>query len=70
MNHLSLTFPPESEPARIDLFLSREMGGESRATVQRLIETGSVLVDGKPVRPSLKLKGGEQIEIEDRKSVV
>ena len=64
MNHLSLTFPPESEPARIDLFLSREMGGESRATVQRLIETGSVLVDGKPVRPSLKLKGGEQIEID------
>ena len=64
MNHLSLTFPPESEPARIDLFLSREMGGESRATVQRLIETGSVLVDGKPVRPSLTLKGGEQIEID------
>ena len=64
MNHLSLTFSPENGPARLDIFLSREMGGESRATVQRLIETGHVLVDGKQVRPSLKLKGGEQIEVD------
>lgn len=63
MNNLSLIFPPENEPTRIDLFLSCEMKGESRAMVQRLIETGNVLVDGKQVRTSLKLKGGEQIEI-------
>jgi 23S rRNA pseudouridine1911/1915/1917 synthase len=63
MDHLILTFPPEHESTRIDLFLSREMDGESRATIQRLIETGNVLVDGKQVRTSLKLKGGEQIEI-------
>ncbi|HEY5522611.1 MAG TPA: S4 domain-containing protein, partial [Desulfuromonadaceae bacterium] len=62
MNHFSAIFSPENEPTRIDLFLSREMGGESRATVQRLIETGNVLVDGKQVRTSLKLKGGAQIE--------
>ena len=64
MNHLSLIFSSENEPTRIDLFLSREMGGESRAMVQRLIETGSVLVDGKQVRTSLKLKGGERIEVD------
>jgi 23S rRNA pseudouridine1911/1915/1917 synthase len=64
MNHLSFTFPSEEVPARIDHFLCREMVNESRATVQRLIETGCVLVDGKQVRPSLKLKGGEQVEVE------
>ncbi|OGU16295.1 MAG: RNA pseudouridine synthase [Geobacteraceae bacterium GWC2_53_11] len=64
MNHLSLTFSSENEPTRLDVFLSQEMGGESRVAVQRLIETGNVLVDGKTVRPSLKLKGGEQIEVD------
>ena len=64
MNHISLIFSPENEPCRIDLFLSRELEGESRAAVQRYIETGCVLVDGNAVRTSLKLKGGEQIEID------
>ena len=64
MNHLSFTFSAENEPTRIDLFLSREMDGDSRAMVQRLIETGRVLVDGKQVRTSLKLRGGEQIEVD------
>lgn len=63
MDRLTLTFPLETEPARIDQYLSREMNGESRAMVQRLIEAGNVLVDGKQVRTSLKLKGGEQIEV-------
>ena len=64
MNHYSITFSPENEPTRIDLFLSRELEGESRAAIQRYIETGCVLVDGKEVRTSLKLRGGEQIEID------
>jgi len=64
MNHFSFTFSPEEQPIRIDLFLSHAMVGESRATVQRLVETGFVLVDGKQVRTSLKLKGGEQIEVD------
>jgi 23S rRNA pseudouridine1911/1915/1917 synthase len=64
MNHRSLTFSSEHEATRLDLFLSQELGDESRAAVQRLIENGQVLVDGRQVRPSLKLKGGEQIEID------
>ncbi|HIJ81083.1 MAG TPA: RluA family pseudouridine synthase [Desulfuromonadales bacterium] len=63
MNNFSLQFPLESESMRLDLFLSREMGGDSRAMVQRLIEAGNVLVNGKEVRPSLKLKGGEEISV-------
>ncbi|MEI6703497.1 MAG: RluA family pseudouridine synthase [Deltaproteobacteria bacterium] len=64
MNHLSITFSDENEPTRIDLFLCREMEGESRSTIQRLVENGNVLVNGREVRPSTKLKGGELVEIE------
>jgi 23S rRNA pseudouridine1911/1915/1917 synthase len=64
MNHLLLTFSDENEPMRLDLFLCREMEGESRSTIQRLIENGHVLVDGREVRPSTKLKGGEHVEVE------
>lgn len=64
MNHLSFTYPLEQEPMRLDQFLSSAMPGESRAAVQRLIETGMVQVDGKNARPALKLKGNEQIEVE------
>ena len=39
------------------------MEGESRATIQRLIETGNVLVDGKQVRTSLKLRGSRSVDI-------
>jgi 23S rRNA pseudouridine1911/1915/1917 synthase len=64
MNHLTFTFSSEDEPTRLDQYLCREMNGESRAAIQRYVETGSVLVNGKQVRPSLKLRGGEQIEVD------
>ena len=63
-NYISFTYPNENAPIRLDLFLCREMEGASRSTIQRLIENGHVLVDGKEVRPASKLKGGELIEIE------
>lgn len=49
---------------RLDLFISRQLEGETRTAIQRLIEAGNVLVDGQIVRPSLKLKGGEQVSVE------
>lgn len=64
MNKISLTCPAENEVSRIDHFLCREMPDESRASIQRLIENGHVLVDGSTVKPSHKLKGGEQLEVE------
>ncbi|MDA8428422.1 MAG: RluA family pseudouridine synthase [Geobacteraceae bacterium] len=64
MNTTCLTYPLECESMRLDLFISSQLDGETRTAVQRLIETGHVLVDGHVVRPSLKLKGGEQITVE------
>ncbi|MEI6205623.1 MAG: RluA family pseudouridine synthase [Desulfuromonadales bacterium] len=62
--HITFTYPPATEAMRIDQFLCREMGGESRSTIQRLIENGHVLVDAKEVRASMKLKGGELVEVD------
>lgn len=64
MTHITLTCPGDAEPIRLDLFLSRELANETRTTIQRLIENGNVLVDGRSVRPSLKLKGGERVTVD------
>lgn len=64
MNTESFTYPDGSDPIRIDQYISSRLEGETRASVQRLIEAGNVLVDGHPVRSSLKLKGGEQITVQ------
>ena len=64
MKQIDLTFPPDAEPMRLDLFISRELSGETRAAVQRLIENNNVLVDGQPAKASLKLKGGESVRVE------
>ena len=64
MNTINLTYPEGNEPMRIDLFISSQLEGETRAAVQRLIDAGNVLVDGQEVRSSLKLKGGEQITVD------
>jgi 23S rRNA pseudouridine1911/1915/1917 synthase len=49
---------------RLDLYISSRLEGETRASVQRLIEAGNVLVDGQSVRSSLKLKGGEEVAVQ------
>lgn len=49
---------------RLDAYLARALPEISRARVQLLIEAGQVRLDGKPARASVKLLGGELIEIE------
>lgn len=64
MQKIELIFPMETEPERLDLFLSRTVEHLTRAGAQRLIETGQVVVDGAPQKSSLKLKGGERVSVE------
>jgi 23S rRNA pseudouridine1911/1915/1917 synthase len=64
MNKEMFTYPCECESMRLDLFICSRLAGETRASVQRLIETGNILVDGHPSRSSLKLKGGEEVSVE------
>ncbi|MFP5208416.1 MAG: RluA family pseudouridine synthase [Acidobacteriota bacterium] len=53
--------PAEAAGQRLDQFLAAQLEGVSRSRVQLLMEQGDVLVNGKHEKPSLKLRGGEQI---------
>lgn len=59
------TFLVENDNAgrRLDQFLVSKLPDVSRARVQELIDQEKVEVDGKPGKRSLKLRGGEHIEI-------
>lgn len=51
----------EGEGVRLDLFLAERFTYRSRSQWQKTIEEGEILVEGKKVRPSRKLKAGERI---------
>ncbi len=46
---------------RIDRYLSDVRGVATRSQIQRLLRAGLVLVKGRPVKPSFRLKGGETV---------
>jgi 23S rRNA pseudouridine1911/1915/1917 synthase len=55
--------PTEGAGSRLDRFLATQLTDVSRARVQDLILQGKVLVNGANAKPSLKLRGGEYVEI-------
>jgi 23S rRNA pseudouridine1911/1915/1917 synthase len=59
----SLSAASEHIGKRLDQFLVSQLGDISRARVQELIAQDKVRVSGSPARASLRLRGGEQIEI-------
>lgn len=59
---LALTVPEEYAGARLDAFLASHIEGWSRARLQRLIEDGDVLVNGRTAKPSYKLRPNDEIE--------
>lgn len=62
MNHpQTLHVPAEASGQRLDHFLAATLESISRSRVQLLLEQGDVLVDGKVLKPSFKLRGGEEI---------
>jgi 23S rRNA pseudouridine1911/1915/1917 synthase len=59
----SLTVAIDEAGQRLDHFLVRQLPESSRARIQQLIQQEKVLVDGKPAKASLRLRGKEQISI-------
>ncbi|HET9710354.1 MAG TPA: RluA family pseudouridine synthase, partial [Pyrinomonadaceae bacterium] len=55
---------PEHSGLRLDAFLASQIDGWSRARLQKLIDNEDVLVNGKPSKPSYKLREGDDLEIE------
>ncbi|HVZ60542.1 MAG TPA: RluA family pseudouridine synthase [Terriglobales bacterium] len=56
---------PTSEDTgkRLDQYLTANLSDVSRARVQQLIESENVLVDGLAAKPSLRLRGGEEVQV-------
>jgi 23S rRNA pseudouridine1911/1915/1917 synthase len=63
VNPTTHTVPPEAAGQRLDAWLATQLDNVSRARVQLLLSESKALVNGAPARPSLKLRGGESIEI-------
>jgi 23S rRNA pseudouridine1911/1915/1917 synthase len=61
---LKISIPQDAHGKRIDFVLSQMDIGLSRSFIHKLILDENVLVDKRAVKPSHKLKGGEQIQIE------
>lgn len=55
--------PPGKKKERLDVFLTHHVENATRSKVQRAIEDGLVLVNGKTVRSSHKVTAGETIHI-------
>ena len=63
MEPIELIYPEEGEGERLDQFVVRMAGELTRSAVQRLIEEGAITVNDATVKASLKLKGGERINV-------
>jgi 23S rRNA pseudouridine1911/1915/1917 synthase len=55
--------PAEGAGQRLDQFIASQLEGVSRSRVQMLMDQGDVLVNGEREKASLKLRGGERIEV-------
>lgn len=63
MQPIELAFPLDSEPERLDSFISRSVPEITRSAALRLIDTGFATVNGQKQKPALKLKGGELVQV-------
>jgi len=58
-----LDLPPACAGMRLDQALAAALPQYSRARLQRWIRSGAVRIDGHPVRPSERVRGGERLVV-------
>jgi 23S rRNA pseudouridine1911/1915/1917 synthase len=58
-----IVVPPFGAGMRLDAFLARFAEGRSRTEWQRMIENGAITLDGRPVRPSDRVEGGQRVQV-------
>ena len=63
MPHYSFVVAQEDAGKRLDAWLAAQLENVSRARVQLLLSESKVLVNGASAKPSLKLHGGEAVEV-------
>ncbi|MFW5692057.1 MAG: RluA family pseudouridine synthase [Chloroflexota bacterium] len=63
MTQPQLEFTVEQAGERLDKLIVGHMPSLSRSQVQTLIRDGQVLVDGEQIKPGIKLRGGERVQV-------
>ena len=59
----------EQVSKRIDAYMAEKYEDISRVAIQRLIETGKILVNGKKIKASYKVQVNDKITMEEEKAV-
>jgi len=62
-NELNFEIKDEDALQRVDQYLSGQLSDYSRSFLNRLVKEQNVLVDGKCVKPSYQVHGGENVKI-------
>lgn len=60
---VTLTVPQDRSGERVDKYISDNIAEVTRSAVQGLMEKGNILVNGRTVSKSCKLKGGEELTV-------
>lgn len=60
---MRIVIPPKQSKVRLDIYLTHQVENATRSKVQKAISDGSVLVNGKPVKPSHIVSPNEIIDI-------
>ena len=69
MEELRFQITEETEDERIDKCMSLLVENLSRSFIQKLIKEGNVLVNGKPVKGSYRVKGDDEVVVSVPESV-
>jgi 23S rRNA pseudouridine1911/1915/1917 synthase len=56
-----LLVPETASGQRLDIFLAQAIDGYSREQIRRAVQAGYAEVDGRVVRPSFRLRGGQRV---------
>ena len=59
--HYRIVTDPKQTPIRIDKFLLDKLQNASRNRIQNAIKAGAITLDGKTIKPNLKVKPGQTI---------
>jgi 23S rRNA pseudouridine1911/1915/1917 synthase len=62
-HEIEIVVPPGKKKERLDVFLTHHVENATRNKVQRAIEGGAVLVNGRTVRSSFQISGNEVIRL-------
>src|SRR3974390_2847887 len=60
---MTVLVSPDTAGQRLDRVLAAQLPDTSRSRIRQLLAEGKVLINGLTAKPSLKVKGGEQITI-------